>query len=99
MFLFSCSQIEFTLTEKEKLTPLKNKTALKVLNSPNSQLKEQLVFFFGENLEPTYHLLVDASENKTNRFDNDLFVWIITIWVFDRPRRLHSKCCLKICLR
>ena len=68
MFLFSCSQIEFTLTEKEKLTPLKNKTALKVLNSPNSQLKEQLVFFFGENLEPTYHLLVDASENKTNRF-------------------------------
>ena len=68
LFLFSCSQIELVLKESEKPTPLKNKTTLKVLNSPSPILKEQLVFFFGENTAPEFHLTADVSENKTNRF-------------------------------
>ena len=68
LFLFSCSQIELVLQESEKSTPLKNKTTLKVLNSPSPILKEQLVFFFGENTDPEFHLTADFSENKTNRF-------------------------------
>ena len=68
LFLFSCSQIELVLQESEKSTPLKNKTTLKVLNSPSPILKEQLVFFFGENTAPEFHLTADVRENKTNRF-------------------------------
>ena len=68
LFLFSCSQIELVLQESEKSTPLKNKTTLKVLNSPSPILKEQLVFFFGENTTPEFHLTADVRENKTNRF-------------------------------
>ena len=68
LFLFSCSQIELVLKDSEKSTPLKNKTTLKVLNSPSPILKEQLVFFFGENTAPEFHLIADVSENKTNRF-------------------------------
>ena len=68
LFLFSCSQIEFVLQDSEILTALKNKTTLKVLNSSSPILKEQLVFFFGENTDPEFHLTADFSENKTNRF-------------------------------
>ena len=68
LFLFSCSQIEFVLQDSEILTALKNKTTLKVLNSSSPTLKEQLVFFFGENTDPEFHLTADFSENKTNRF-------------------------------
>tara|TARA_B100001250_G_scaffold362416_1_gene341097 strand:- start:1044 stop:1544 length:501 start_codon:yes stop_codon:yes gene_type:complete len=67
-FLFSCSQIELVLKESEKSTLLKNKTTLKVLNSPSPILKEQLVFYFGKNTAPEFHLTVDVDENKTNRF-------------------------------
>ena len=67
-FLFSCSQIEHVLKESEKSTLLKNKTTLKVLNSPSPILKEQLVFYFGKNTAPEFHLTVDVDENKTNRF-------------------------------
>jgi len=68
LFLFSCSSIEFVLTSSENLTPLKNKTSLVVLNSPSPILKEQLVFFFGENTNPKYILTANVSEKKTNRF-------------------------------
>mgnify|MGYP001354589538 CR=1 FL=1 len=67
-FLFSCTQLEFVLTSPEKSRPLKNKTSLTVLNSPSPILKEQLVFFFGENTDNKYSLIADVKENKTNRF-------------------------------
>lgn len=66
--MFSCSQIDFVLTNSKNLSPLKNKTSLIVLNSPSPILKEQLVFFFGENTDPKYILTADVSENKTNKF-------------------------------
>ena len=68
LFLYSCSQIELVLQDSEKSTPLKNKTALKILNSPSPILKEQLVLSFGENTNPEFLLTVGVSENKTNRF-------------------------------
>jgi len=68
IFLFSCSQIEFTLTEQKISNPLKNKTSLSVVDSPSTTFNEQLVFFFGENIENKYHLTATVSQNKTNRF-------------------------------
>jgi len=67
-FLYSCSQIEFVLLEGESENPLKEKTNLIVTNSSSPIFKEQLVSFFGENIEKKFDLIINASEKKTNRF-------------------------------
>ncbi len=68
LFLFSCTQIDFVLSEGDRTNPLENKTSLDVTNNTSSIFKDQLVFFFGENLHPKYRLIVNANEKKTNRF-------------------------------
>jgi len=68
LFLFSCSQIDFVLSDGEEQNPLKQKTSLKVVNGSSSIFVERLVYFFGENINPKFDLIINASEKTTNRF-------------------------------
>ncbi len=67
LFVFSCSNIEFVLSEKNQINPLKNNTFLLIDKKTEDGFTKALYSFFGNNKEYDYILHTKFLEKKENR--------------------------------
>lgn len=67
LFLFSCSNIEFVLKDRNQTNALKNKTMLLMSQNSEDRFVRSLYSYFGNNLTYEYILKTNFSETKENR--------------------------------
>ena len=67
IFIFSCSNIEFLLSENNQVNPLKYKTALLIDKNSNERFVRELYAYFGNNNKYEYILKTSFFEGKENR--------------------------------
>ena len=66
-FIFSCSNIEFTLKNTKQTNPLKEKTLLFVDKNSDDKFVRSLYSYFGNTEKHEYILKTKFSEKKENR--------------------------------
>ena len=66
-FIFSCSDVEFVLSEKSQPNPLKDKTMLLMDKNSDERLIRGLYSYFGNNEKYEYILKTNFLERKENR--------------------------------
>ena len=68
-FLFSCGGIELVLNERwANQNPYKNNMLLVLDQNSNQKVTQELMSFFGNNLDGEFILTTSFSEEKKNRF-------------------------------
>ena len=66
-FIFSCSNIEFVLKDKNQTNPLKEKTMLLMDKNSEERFVSALYSYFGNNEKHEYILKTKLLEKKENR--------------------------------
>jgi len=66
-FIFSCSNIEFVLKDRNLINPLKNKTSLLIDKNSEEKFIKGLYSYFGNNEKYEYILKTTFLEEKENR--------------------------------